>query len=43
MNEMEQEKRLSLNADKSLRRALDIQKAKESLNQKKQSRINIKT
>jgi len=31
MSEMEQEKRLSLNADKSLRRALDIQKAKELL------------
>ena len=28
---MEQEKRLSLNADKSLRRALDIQKAKDLL------------
>ena len=28
MNEMEQEKRLSLNADKSLRRALDIQKVR---------------
>jgi|11_taG_2_1085331.scaffolds.fasta_scaffold06554_6 hypothetical protein len=32
MSEMEQEKIVSLNADKSIRRALDIQEAKDLLN-----------